>query len=360
MFDRWQPKITEVILSAGGQNTAARMLFCGPTKILFNQGSYNYTQWLDYSDPDAAYSAGQFQDNLQVFSAPDSSASGMVYYGSVGQSTSPGNMTVYTKTINPITEEFSSTSVTLSNVKTASTSKAIMLGSTPVWSASWVHITTPRYSGSVLYSGNTLLLDHSTGGGVYQVHNKLTATMGQYKINTGISGASYPERDAYIVTESSAATATTIRVDLVYGDGYYLKGTGEAGDFGYNEIVKYDTSFNRLWSIAITNKSGEEVFVHLLGAYNGYLYAVSVPATNTDTDQVCTLHQINPSDGLIINSYDFANSTVGFKNKNSYTWNESCAKIRSNYVTPIVSYNGYFAMIVTKGNPWEIIVIKVP
>lgn len=350
LFASWKPKITEVMWSGSGSNASTRMLFCGPTKILFNQGSYNYTKWIDYSDPSAPYQAGSLQDNLQIFSAPDSSASGMVYYGAVGESSSPGNMTVYTKTINPVTEEFSSTSVALSNVYTSTlSSNAIMLEASPIWSAAWSHIR-PNYTGSVLYSGNTLLLNHSTGGTVYQVHNKLTATMGQYKEGTS----------THIVTVSSAATATTPRVDLVYGDGYYLKGTGAALDVMRNVIVKYDTSFNRLWSTTITNKSGENVFVHLLGAYNGYLYAVAVPAATTDTDQVCTLHQINPSDGRIINSYDFANSTIGFKNKNSYTWDNSCAKIRSNYVTPIVSYNGYFAFNVTNGSPWEVIVIKIP
>ena len=362
LMKRWTPVITELCWSQSGAiygSGTKSVLFCGPTKVLFNTGySGGYCAWVDYTNPESPSVASTSTDNLGIFSSPDSSSTSMVYYGSLGESTSPGKMYIYTRTINPSTEAVNNFSTTLSNVTTSAgiSCRAIILSNTPVWSASWSHLN-PNYTGSVLCSNTTKLLDHSTGGTVYRVTNKLSSSLGQYVAGSTSSsiGSTYST-----VTKSSASTTSVPRVDLVYNGAYYHKGTGALLDSAKNTLTKYDTNFTQQWSITIKNKADESVFLHFLGAYNGSLYVVAVPESTSSTEQVCTIHQINPSNGLITNSYDFANSRTGFKNINNYTWANSCSAIRSHNVVPTVSYNGYFAFIVTPSGPTDLITIKIP
>lgn len=358
---RWMPRITELCWSQAGSiysGGTKNVLFCGPTKLLFNTGSSCYCSWVDYTNPASPYVVSTSTDNLRIFSSPDSSSSSMMFYGVTGENTSPGRIFIHTRTINPFTEVVNNSSTTISNVTTSGSinSGGIILNNTPVWTTEWTHLN-PNYTGSVLYSNTTKLLDHSTGGTVYRMTNKLSDSLGQYvaAANTSSVGSTY-----HTVTTSSASTTNVPRVDLVYNGAYYHKGTGALLDTAKNVLTKYDTNFVEQWSTTITNKTGEDVFVHLLGAYNGNLYVVAVPESTSSTNQVCTIHKINPNSGEIVNSYDFANSTTGFKNRDNYTWANSCNAIRNHRVVPTVSYNGYFAMIVTPSGPTDIITIKVP
>lgn len=356
------PRVTELCWNQAGaiysSTSPQSILFCGPTKIMLYTGYMYYNAWIDYTNPSSPYVVSTTTGNLALFSAPDSSSTSMVYYGAVGSSSSPGPMTINTRTIHPFTEAVTNSSVTLSNVTTSGSvsARAVMVNGTPIWSTNWAH-NNPNYTGSVLYSNTTKLLDHSTGGTVYTVIHKLSSTTAQYSA----TGTSSIMPTYSTVTTSSASTTNVPRVDLVYGGAYYHKGTGGLWDSALNTLKKYDTNFVEQWSITVTDKSGEDVYLHLLGAYNGFLYAISVPASSSATTQVCTIHKINPQNGDIINSYDFANSTTGFKNKDDITWSNSCNALRNvNRVKPIVSYNGYFAFVVTSGAPMDIITIKVP
>jgi len=353
LMKSWRPTITELCWNQSGTvytSGTPRVLYAGSKKVLYST-SGGYDVVVNYTNPTTP-SVTYDSHNIKTFSSPDSSSSGMVYYGVERTNNSTGTYTFYTKTITPSTDTISETSQTIAGIQSGNTwsgANAALINNVPVFIGRKGAVSTnPGY---VLYANTTALLDYSTGafklGNLKKLANNLyvygRSQNGVATVVTYFKGTS---------TSADPSTANRVaRVDLVYNGAYYALWDNCYG------LYKRDTSFNQVWSIEIKNKANESQYIKFLGAYNGYLYAVGIPASSDSTVQVCTLYMIDPSDGSIKHEYDFADS---FKNYLSYTWTNSCSGMRAITNEPIISYNGYFALIVTISSPIDMFVIKVP
>lgn len=349
----WRPIILELCWSQSGTvytNGTPRVLYAGATKLLYSTSS-GYDVVVNYTNP-VTPSVSYDSHNSKTFSSPDSSSSAMVYYGIERTNNSTGTYTFYTKTITPSTDAISETSRTITGIQSGNTwsgANAALINNVPVFIGRKGAVSTNP--GFVLYANTTVLLDYNTGA--FRLSNLKKLANNLYVFGRSSNGVATVT--SYFKGTSTSADPSTAnraeKVDLVYNGAYYALWDNCYG------LYKRDTSFNQVWSIEIKNKANENQYLKFLGAYNGYLYVVGIPASSESTKQVCTIYMIDPSDGSIKHEYDFAKA---FKNYLSMGWNNACTAMRAITNEPVVSYNGYFGLIVTISSPIDMFVIKVP